>query len=143
MRQRKERKNIVKIAILAVICTIYSVIIINIGELINIFTIATTHGVCSQVHISIKKCFYFFEKVQTPTFFKLFCSIDATAEDGTLGRLLNHSRSGNCKTKVHVIKEKPHLIFVTTREVKTGEELTYDYGDRSKDSLQSHPWLKS
>ena len=69
--------------------------------------------------------------------------IDATAEDGTLGRLLNHSRSGNCKTKVHVIKDKPHLIFVTTREVKTGEELTYDYGDRSKDSLQSHPWLKS
>ena len=72
----------------------------------------------------------------------LSSSIDATAEDGTLGRLLNHSRSGNCKTKVHVIKDKPHLIFVMTQDVKAGEELTYDYGDRSKDALESHPWLK-
>jgi histone-lysine N-methyltransferase SETD8 len=41
-----------------------------------------------------------------------------------------------------MIKDQPHLIFVTTRDIKIGEELAYDYGDRSKDAVQSHPWLK-
>lgn len=73
---------------------------------------------------------------------KKYC-IDATEENGTFGRLLNHSRSGNCKTRLHVIKNKPHLILVATREIKKVEELTYDYGDRSKEALESHPWLKT
>lgn len=74
-------------------------------------------------------------------FFKYF-SVDATEENGTLGRLLNHSRMGNCKTKVHVINEIPHLIFLTMCEVKKGEEMTYDYGERSKDVIETYPWLK-
>ena len=70
-------------------------------------------------------------------------SIDATEENGTFGRLLNHSRTGgNCKTKLHAINNKPYLILVTKREVQTDEELTYDYGDRSKGAIDSHPWLK-
>ena len=71
-------------------------------------------------------------------------SIDATAESGKLGRLLNHSKThGNCHTKLVEIKGNPYLILVASRDISAGEELQYDYGDRSKDSLASHPWLKS
>lgn len=67
--------------------------------------------------------------------------VDATKESGRLGRLLNHSKSGNCCTKLVSIQDKPHLILVAKRDIKIGEELLYDYGDRNKDSLQAHPWL--
>ena len=79
---------------------------------------------------------YFFEHKS-----KSYC-IDATAETNRLGRLLNHSKlGGNCHTKLFEIGGKPHLILVASRDIRVGEELTYDYGDRNKLSLQSHPWL--
>ena len=78
------------------------------------------------------------------------CSIDATAESGRLGRLLNHSRkSPNCYTKLVWVPNpvshvpEPHLVILAKRDIVKGEELTYDYGDRDKNSLQMHPWLKS
>ncbi|XP_071496880.1 uncharacterized protein [Diadema antillarum] len=67
--------------------------------------------------------------------------VDATRESGRLGRLLNHSRQGNCCTKLIDIKERPHLILVAKQDIEAGEELVYDYGDRNKESIQSHPWL--
>lgn len=73
---------------------------------------------------------------------KRYC-VDATKETGRLGRLLNHSKSGNCCTRLVSIKEKPHLILVAKRDIAEGEELLYDYGDRNKEVLQSHPWLAS
>ncbi|KAJ8286251.1 hypothetical protein GJAV_G00036300 [Gymnothorax javanicus] len=72
---------------------------------------------------------------------KAYC-VDATKETGRLGRLINHSKSGNCQTKLHGINGKPHLILVASRDIQAGEELLYDYGDRSKDSIAAHPWLK-
>ncbi|XP_046353691.2 N-lysine methyltransferase KMT5A-like [Haliotis rufescens] len=72
---------------------------------------------------------------------KHFC-VDATAESGKLGRLINHSRNGNCQPKVIEIKKLPYLTLVASREISEGEELLYDYGDRSKSSVESHPWLK-
>lgn len=73
---------------------------------------------------------------------KQYC-IDATAESGKLGRLLNHSKTaGNCHTKQVDIRGKPYLILAASRDISVGEELQYDYGDRSKSSLDSHPWLK-
>ena len=71
----------------------------------------------------------------------LSCSIDATAESGKLGRLLNHSRRGNCMTKVIGMGNRPYLLLVAARDIKVGEELLYDYGDRDKASLEAHPWL--
>lgn len=69
-------------------------------------------------------------------------SIDATSETGRLGRLVNHSRqSPNLQTKVVFFREKPRLILVARRDIEIGEELLYDYGDRSKESLEAHPWL--
>lgn len=74
---------------------------------------------------------------------KKYC-VDATKESGRLGRLLNHSRTeANCVTRLVSIKDRPYLILETNRDVKVGEELLYDYGERSKDILQFHQWLKS
>ncbi|XP_068748439.1 histone-lysine N-methyltransferase set-1-like isoform X1 [Montipora capricornis] len=70
--------------------------------------------------------------------------VDATKESGRLGRLLNHSKSAaNCATRLVSVKDKPYLILETTRDVRAGEELLYDYGERSKDVIQFHQWLKS
>ena len=71
-------------------------------------------------------------------------SIDATQESGKLGRLLNHSKtSGNCHTKLVDVNNHPYLILAALRDIKSGEELMYDYGDRSKNALEAHPWLKA
>lgn len=67
--------------------------------------------------------------------------IDATEDTGKLGRLVNHSRNGNLMTKVVVVKQKPHLVLIAKDDIEPGEELCYDYGDRSKESLLHHPWL--
>ncbi|XP_062874048.1 lysine methyltransferase 5Ab [Trichomycterus rosablanca] len=68
--------------------------------------------------------------------------IDATKETDRLGRLINHSKNGNCQTRLHNIKGVPHLILVASRDIKAEEELLYDYGDRSKEAIAAHPWLK-
>ncbi|KAF6029874.1 SETD8 [Bugula neritina] len=73
---------------------------------------------------------------------KSYC-IDATRESGKYGRLLNHSRTKpNCVTKTVEIAEKAYLILVAARDIAVGEELVYDYGDRSKEAIQNNPWLK-
>ncbi|XP_068190624.1 N-lysine methyltransferase KMT5A-A isoform X2 [Antennarius striatus] len=72
---------------------------------------------------------------------KTYC-VDATKETGRLGRLINHSKNGNCQTKLHDINGVPHLILIASRDIDEGEELLYDYGDRSKASIAAHPWLK-
>ena len=73
----------------------------------------------------------------------IFCfSIDATAESGRLGRLVNHSRvKPNLQTKVVIVNDIPRLILVAKKDIEPGTELLYDYGDRSKESLLCHPWL--
>ena len=71
---------------------------------------------------------------------KKFC-IDATEEDNSLGRLVNHSVSGNMKSKLLNIDEKPVLVLYASREISTGEELLYDYGDRDRKTIELLPWL--
>ncbi|XP_071396750.1 lysine methyltransferase 5Ab [Centroberyx affinis] len=73
---------------------------------------------------------------------KTYC-VDATKETTRLGRLINHSKIGNCQTKLHDIDGRPHLILVASRDIEAEEELLYDYGDRSKASISAHPWLKN
>lgn len=67
--------------------------------------------------------------------------IDATAESSRLGRLVNHSRNGNLMPRTMTIKNIPRLLLYAKDDIKAGEEITYDYGDRSKESLIHHPWL--
>nr|XP_061804498.1 N-lysine methyltransferase KMT5A-like [Nerophis lumbriciformis] len=72
---------------------------------------------------------------------KAYC-VDATEETGRLGRLINHSKAGNCQTRLHAVDGRPHLILVASRDIAADEELLYDYGDRSKEAILAHPWLK-
>uniref|UniRef100_A0A3Q2DKC0 [histone H4]-lysine(20) N-methyltransferase n=1 Tax=Cyprinodon variegatus TaxID=28743 RepID=A0A3Q2DKC0_CYPVA len=82
-------------------------------------------------------CYMYYFQYQTKT----YC-IDATKETGRLGRLVNHSKNGNCQTRLHPIDGTPHLILVASKDISIDEELLYDYGDRSKASISAHPWLK-
>nr|VZH99529.1 unnamed protein product [Spirometra erinaceieuropaei] len=69
--------------------------------------------------------------------------VDATEESPRLGRLINHSRlHPNCYVKVVPIDQQPRLALFAKTDIPPGEELLYDYGDRDKESLLSHPWLK-
>lgn len=69
--------------------------------------------------------------------------MDATKDNGTLGRLINHSKiRANIKPKVIEVDSKPYIWFVAARKIEIGEELLYDYGERDKDVLQAFPWLK-
>jgi len=105
------------------------------GDLIDIGTAKDLEAKYSMD--ASKGCYMYYFKHRG----KQYC-IDATAETGRFGRLVNHSRvSPNCITKVVMIKEVPRLMLVAKQSIETGEEILYDYGDRSKESLKAHPWL--
>ena len=81
-------------------------------------------------------------QVYTLKYFLFLFSVDATCGDGTLGRLVNHSsQSRNVKTTMVEVDDNPHLILTAAKDIMAKEELLYDYGDRRKDSIESHPWL--
>ena len=61
---------------------------------------------------------------------KSYC-IDATAESGRYGRLVNHSmKIPNCVTEVVMLGTEPRLILVAKQDIEPNTELLYDYGDR-------------
>ncbi|GAB6030354.1 SET domain containing (Lysine methyltransferase) 8 [Chamberlinius hualienensis] len=67
--------------------------------------------------------------------------VDATEESGRLGRLINHSKNGNLTTKAVLVDGVPRLILLASRDISAGHELSYDYGDRSREAIRAHPWL--
>ncbi|GAA48712.1 histone-lysine N-methyltransferase SETD8 [Clonorchis sinensis] len=70
--------------------------------------------------------------------------VDATQETPRLGRLINHSRlHPNCHVKVIPLDGIPRLVLFAKQMILPGEELLYDYGDRDKETLEAHPWLKT
>nr|XP_044998945.1 N-lysine methyltransferase KMT5A-like [Jaculus jaculus] len=68
---------------------------------------------------------------------KTYC-VDATRETNRLGRLINHSKCGNCQTKLHDVDGVPHVFLIAWRDIAAGE----DRGDRSKASTEADPRLK-
>ena len=69
--------------------------------------------------------------------------IDATQETEDMGRLINHSRiKFNMKSRI-LEGKNIHLCFFATRNITEGEELLYDYGDKSRESVKNFPWLKT
>lgn len=59
----------------------------------------------------------------------LLLSIDASVEDGTFGRIANDDHENpNCRMKKIDVNGKPHLCLFTLKDIKVGEEITYDYG---------------
>ncbi|XP_033348280.1 N-lysine methyltransferase KMT5A-A isoform X1 [Bombus vosnesenskii] len=67
--------------------------------------------------------------------------VDATAETDKLGRLVNHSRNGNLIARVIEVESTPHLVLTAKENIPIGVEITYDYGDRSREAIRHHPWL--
>ena len=63
----------------------------------------------------------------------LFFSIDATDHYGRLGRYVNDSSPAdpqlNSRMKKVVINNVPHLILFASRDIASGEEIRYDYGE--------------
>ncbi|XP_056256201.1 uncharacterized protein LOC130184300 isoform X2 [Seriola aureovittata] len=61
--------------------------------------------------------------------------IDASSEDGSLGRLVNDDyKSPNCEMRTVVCEGKPHLCLFAVKKIFRGDEITYNYGD------SSYPW---
>lgn len=64
-------------------------------------------------------------------------SIDASKEDGSLGRLINDNhKSPNAKMKMVNVNKRPHLCVFAIKPIDTGSEIQYDYGDAN------WPWRK-
>ncbi|XP_059187548.1 N-lysine methyltransferase KMT5A-A-like [Centropristis striata] len=56
--------------------------------------------------------------------------IDASKEDGSLGRLVNDDhKSPNCVMKKVIVNNRPHLCLFAVRNIEVGTELDYNYGD--------------
>ena len=91
----------------------------------------------SYAHDPSKGCYsyYFLHSGQW------YC-IDATEESPYMGRLVNHScKIPNMVTKTIELDNIPHLVLVAKRDIAENEEILYDYGDKSKEALEYHPWL--
>ena len=69
--------------------------------------------------------------------------IDATVDNGRLGRLINHSKlNANLTTRKLVINKVPRLFFVAKYDIQARAELLFPYGDNRPDILKQHDWLK-
>ncbi|KAM3596650.1 uncharacterized protein V6R79_018521 [Siganus canaliculatus] len=61
--------------------------------------------------------------------------IDASSEDGSLGRLVKDDPiNPNCEVKKIVSDGKPHLCLFAVKEISAGDEITYSYRD------STYPW---
>jgi SET domain-containing protein len=71
----------------------------------------------------------------------VYC-IDANESTG-FGRKINHSKKlRNVKTEiVEANIGHPRLFFRAIRDIKIGEQLFYDYGERDREILRNFPWL--
>lgn len=106
------------------------------GELISLEEAKTREAMYAQDQNTGCYMYYFMYRNTQ------YC-VDATAESKRLGRLVNHSRNGNLMTKTISVGGIPRLVLIAKEDINPGDELTYDYGDRSKESLRFHPWLAS
>jgi len=67
-----------------------------------------------------------------------FFRIDASQEDGTLGRLVNDDHlSPNAKMKKIIFDSLPRLCLFALQQINPGDEITYDYGN------DNYPWRQN
>ncbi|XP_042281487.1 uncharacterized protein LOC121906615 [Thunnus maccoyii] len=66
-------------------------------------------------------------------------------EDDSLGRLVNDDHvSPNSRMRIITVDRKPHLCLFAIKDIRPGEEITYNYGDsdwpwRLKVATEAHP----
>ncbi len=71
-------------------------------------------------------------------------AVDATIEDKSKGRLINHSKlKCNVENKVMEIDGTPRVYFVAKKTIFFNTELLYDYGERVEAILEDNPFLRS
>lgn len=105
-----------------------------IGELIDQLTAKKREKIYAQDQNTGCYMYYFQHRNHQ------YC-VDATAETDKLGRLVNHSRNGNLIARIIEVKSIPHLVLTAKEDIPVGVEVTYDYGDRSREAIRNHPWL--
>jgi SET domain-containing protein len=71
-----------------------------------------------------------------------FCAINSTKEDSSIGRLINHSID-KMNVMPHKKKHGVGIKFVALRDIEFGEQLFYDYGERGREIVDVHTWLKT
>ncbi|CAJ1081563.1 uncharacterized protein LOC113091074 [Xyrichtys novacula] len=75
--------------------------------------------------------------------------IDASKEDGSLGRLANDNhKSPNCTMKKVIVNNRPHLCLFAVKDIAIGAEIDYNYGSakwpwRTKNMSKSSDQSKS
>ncbi|TKR67641.1 hypothetical protein L596_023761 [Steinernema carpocapsae] len=106
------------------------------GELVSMYTARRREKEYSE-DSTIGSYMYFFKHKDVQ-----YC-VDATEETPYKGRLINHSAlKPNLKTKaVDLSDGSVHLLLVARRDIEVGEELLYDYGDRTPCNVANNPWL--
>ncbi|KAL7394755.1 hypothetical protein ABVT39_003470 [Epinephelus coioides] len=56
--------------------------------------------------------------------------LDASEEDGSLGRLVNDNhKNPNCIMKKIIVNNKPHLCLFSLKKIEIGDEIDYSYSD--------------
>ena len=69
-------------------------------------------------------------------------AVDATEDDGSYGRLINHSAlDPNVVMKTFVSDNAPVIIFMALKDIPVGQEIQYVYGESRKDVWKQNPWL--
>ncbi len=87
--------------------------------------------------VETSTCFLFFFKFQE----KSWC-LDATKENCTFSRLINHSQKhANVKPVACLVGGKPGIVFQAKVDIPANTQLFYDYGECSKEILDENPWL--
>ena len=81
--------------------------------------------------------------------FFIYFSIDASNNDGRMGRLINHSMHPNIKPNVieGVVprnggRPRPYVYFTAITDIAKGEELLFNYGDNRREIHAVHTWFK-
>ena len=69
--------------------------------------------------------------------------IDASTEDGSQGRLINHGLHGNVQPTPMIIEGHFYIFFKAKKIIEDGEEIIYDYGQRANKSNNVFPWLNT
>lgn len=94
-------------------------------------------GIVCKRSIFFKHNYYCMAYLREHTMFPKFC-IDGQ-EMGNFTRLINHSYEPNCKLQTIYGKDLPHMGFITLKEIKKGEQITFNYGKQYWKECKKEP----
>lgn len=71
--------------------------------------------------------------------------IDATKDDGRVGRLINHSKTPNTRPVLALVDNIPTILIFADRKINKNTELLFDYKEDRKSVILNpeNVWLKS